>query len=157
MLIGGSLPKNGHYGYFLELNRLPHVTEYMWMEHFIGLCSQNNKLTEFHFVFSYLNEGGLFILPDCDNSITQRRKMVIKEALTNRNQLCVFMQATPKFIFNTTDSRKKIHLHLQDSSYTIDLHMLEGPLLYSMFALLPVLSHTPMLITGTYNISCDIP
>lgn len=29
MLIGGSLPKNGHYGYFLELNRLPHVTEYM--------------------------------------------------------------------------------------------------------------------------------
>lgn len=157
MLIGGSLPKNGHYGYFLELNRLPHVTDYMWMEHFIGLCSQN-KLTEFHFVFSYLNEGGLFILPDCDNSITQRRKMVIKEALTDRNQLCVFIQATPKFIFNTADSRKKIHLHLQDSSYTIDLHMLEGPLLHSIFALLPVLSHTPMLKTGTaYNISCDIP
>ena len=64
-------------------------------------------MTEFHFVFSYLNEGGLFILPDCDNSITQRRKMVIKEALTDRNQLCVFMQATPKFIFNTADSRKK--------------------------------------------------
>lgn len=89
-------------------------------------------MTEFHFVFSYLNEGGLFILPDCDNSITQRRKMVIKEALTDRNQLCVFMQATPKFIFNTADSRKKIHLHLQDSSYTIDLHMPEGPLLYSI-------------------------
>lgn len=60
--------------YLLELNTLQHATKYMWMEHFKCLCKQNDKLTEFHFIFSYLKEGDLLILPDYNNSITERRK-----------------------------------------------------------------------------------
>lgn len=47
--------------------------------------------------------------------------MAIKEALTDKNLLCVFMQAFLKFVFYTADNRKKIHLHLKDSSNAIEL------------------------------------
>lgn len=85
--------------------------------------------------------------------------MAMKEALTDKYLLCVFicMQAYLKFVFHTADNRKKIHPHLTDKSYAIDLHMLEGPLLFLTSALLPVLSHTPMLKIGKHDISCDIP
>lgn len=60
-------------------------------------------------------------------------------------------------VFYTADNRKKIHLQLKDSSNAVYIHMLEGPLLFLISALLLVLSHTTMLKIGTHNISCDIP